>query len=461
LCRALAAAVSLIALIMSMPRVSAAQDAAPLGQPRPLAPVGAVASPNVVFQWTHVPGSTWYLLWLSGLNSEFAYSQWFDAAAVCADDGCAVDPGLSLLSGTYSWWVQPWNAQVLLGELSAEAVFSVTIAPRAAVLTAPTGGSVDASPTFTWELVPGVTWYHLWLSDVTLPTGLQVHERWYAAADVCDFDADVCSVEPPLVLPGGAYKWWVRTWNAEGGYGEWSAPSSFTIDLAPAVPVPIAPTETMTSRPKFVWSRVPGATHYFVWLNGPNGFITQRSFAAESVCDPRQCSVDLGLTLSAGRHTWFVRAYNPYGGLSAWSAEVSVEVNIVPNGVIGVSPSGTINTAMPAFVWQHVTDASWYLVWIVDANGSTVHQQWFSRDAAGCLDDSLCSGAVGVMLAEGSYRWFVRSANASGVGAWSPQMTFIIDVLTPNEHQPGAPATAGEGTIIESDGGADSGRDGG
>jgi hypothetical protein len=444
--------------------VSAAQQhpALPV-QPRPIAPAGAVASPNVVFQWTHVSGSTWYLLWLSGLNSEFAYSQWFDAAAVCADDGCAVDPGLNLLSGTYSWWVQPWSAEALLGELSAEAVFSVNIAPRTAIPTAPTGGLVDTSPTFTWELVPGVTWYHLWISDVTLPTGLQVHERWYAAADICDFDADVCSVKPPLALPGGAYKWWLRTWNAEGGYGEWSAPTSFTIDLAPAAPVPIAPIETMTSSPEFVWSRVPGATHYFLWLNGPDGFITQRSFTAESVCDPRQCSANLGLALSAGQHTWFVRAYNPYGGLSAWSAEMNAVVNIVPDAVIGVSPAGAVNTSMPTFVWRHTADASWYLVWIVDANGGTVHQQWFSRDAAGCSDDGLCSGMIETMLAEGSYRWFVRSSNAHGVGVWSPQMNFIIDVLTPNEYYTGAPATVGsmEGTIIESDGGTDSGRDGG
>lgn len=436
---------------------------APLGQPTPIAPMGAVASPSAVFQWTHVPGSSWYLLWVSGLNSEFAYSQWFEASAICAVGGCSVNPGINLLSGTYSWWVQPWNADALLGELSAEAVFSVNVAPGTVIATAPIGGSLDTSPAFTWELVPGVTWYHLWISDVTLPTGLQVHERWYAAADICDFSADVCSVEPLLALSGGAYKWWVRTWNAEGGYGAWNTPTSFTVDLAPAVPVPLSPTDTMVSSdPTFVWSRVPGATHYFLWLSGPDGFVAQESFAAESVCDARQCDASLGLTLSAGWHSWFVRAYNPYGGLSEWSAETNATVNIVPDAAVGVSPAGVVNAAAPTFVWRHTAAANWYLIWIVDANGVTVHQQWFSRDAAGCSDDGLCSGAVSVVLAEGSYRWFVRSSNASGVGEWSPQVDFVVDVLTLTEDT-GALATEGamEGTSIEADsGGANSGFEG-
>lgn len=436
---------------------------APLAQPKPIAPMGAVASPTAVFQWTHVPGSTWYLLWVSGLNSEFTYSQWFEANGICGVGGCSVNPGLNLLSGTYSWWVQPWNEEALLGALSDEAVFSVNVAPGTVIPTAPIGGTLDTSPSFAWELVPGVTWYHLWISDVTLPTGLQVHERWYAAADICDFDADVCSVEPLLALSGGAYKWWVRTWNPEGGYGAWNTPTSFTVNLAPAVPVPLSPTESMVSSdPTFIWSRVPGATHYFVWLSGPDGFIAQESFATESVCDARQCSAALGVSLSEGWHAWFVRAYNPYGGLSEWSVEMNATVNVVPDMAVGVSPAGVVNAAAPTFIWRHTADATWYLLWIVDANGATVHQQWFSRDAAGCADDGLCSGGVSIVLAEGSYRWYVRSSNASGLSAWSPQVDFVVDVLTLTENTD-SPATEGavEGTSLEADsGGANSGFEG-
>ncbi|PJF26674.1 MAG: hypothetical protein CUN53_06950 [Phototrophicales bacterium] len=137
-------------------------------------------------------------------------------------------------------------------------------------------------------------------------------------------------------------------------------------------------------------------------------------------------------------------------------------MNVVPDTAVGVSPAGIVNVAAPTFVWRHTPDATWYLLWIVDANGVTVHQQWFSQDAAGCADDGLCSGTVSIALAEGSYRWFVRSSNASGLGAWSPQMDFVVDVLTFTEDT-GTPATEGavEGTSLEADsGGANSGYEG-
>ncbi|MDZ4765839.1 MAG: S8 family serine peptidase [Chloroflexota bacterium] len=424
----------------------------PPGQPVTISPMGASANTDPSFVWERVPGAGWYLVWVSGLSSEFVESQWVEAVAVCDVTTCTYDPNFSLLSGTYSWWVLPWNEASLEGPWSNETVFSVTVAPGIVTPISPTGGIVDTSPDFTWELLPGVSWYHLWVSDVTLPTGLLVHELWYPATGICNFTTDVCTVDGSfLALSGGAYKWWVRTFNAEGGYGAWNTPTDFTENIAPAVPVPMIPTGTSANtNPPFEWSRVPGATHYFVWLSGPGGFITQQQFETGAVCDATSCEADLGVSLSGGWHAWFVRSWNTQGGLSAWSAETNFTVTIAPSGTTGISPTGAVASASPTFTWNHEETTTHYLLWIAQSGGGTVHMEWFTEGAAVCTDDDICTATPAIVLPNGNYRFYVRTSNAYGMGPWSPQVDFTVNAApyTPEEI---GPATNGsfEGSSTE------------
>src|SRR6185436_9925234 len=79
--------------------------------------------------------------------------------------------------------------------------------PGAATLISPSGGIATNNPTYTWNKVSGATWYYL---KVDGPSG-NVMQKWYDASAICG--SSTCSVKPTIVLSGGAYTWWIQTWN--------------------------------------------------------------------------------------------------------------------------------------------------------------------------------------------------------------------------------------------------------
>jgi hypothetical protein len=92
--------------------------------------------------------------------------------------------------------------------------FSFT-APGQASLTSPSGPATN-QPTYSWDEVPGATWYYLWVDG---PSG-NVIKQWYTAAEA-NCDGSTCSVTPGVTLGSGEHKWWIQTWN-DAGYGPWS-----------------------------------------------------------------------------------------------------------------------------------------------------------------------------------------------------------------------------------------------
>jgi hypothetical protein len=93
--------------------------------------------------------------------------------------------------------------------------------PAAATLISPSGTATN-NPTYTWDEVPGSTWYYLWVDG---PAG-NVHKQWYTAAQA-NCNGTTCSLSN--VTPGltaGTYTWWIQTWNAAGD-GPWSTAKVF------------------------------------------------------------------------------------------------------------------------------------------------------------------------------------------------------------------------------------------
>jgi len=98
-----------------------------------------------------------------------------------------------------------------------------TIAPPGATtLVSPTGSMTNTSPTYTWTKVSDASRYYLWVDNAAG----NVIQQWYEASAVCG--ASTCSVTPATTLSGGAYTWWVQTWNS-GGHGAWSIPMNFSV----------------------------------------------------------------------------------------------------------------------------------------------------------------------------------------------------------------------------------------
>jgi hypothetical protein len=116
-----------------------------------------------------------------------------------------------------------------------------------------------------------------------------------------------------------------------------------------------------------------------------------------------------------------------------------------PSAPTGVSPSGSISTLNPTYVWNAVTGAVTYEFLVQNLNGVLVDTT-YTAAAANCgAGTGQCSVTPGTSLVDGTnYGWYVRAINASGTSAWSTGLSFTGSMGTP----PNQPVTiAPNGTI--------------
>ena len=159
---------------------------------------------------------TWYRLYVSGPGGKVVLDQWYEASKICL--GATVGAECTVVSptlggGAYVWYVQTYNPAGY-GPWSNNAqptnFNTATVLPGAATLVSPKGDiGTDYNPTYTWNKVPTVTWYRLYVSG---PGGKVVLDRWYEASKIClggTVGAE-CTVVSPT-LGGGAYVWYVQT----------------------------------------------------------------------------------------------------------------------------------------------------------------------------------------------------------------------------------------------------------
>ncbi|HEX5475945.1 MAG TPA: trypsin-like peptidase domain-containing protein [Vicinamibacterales bacterium] len=93
-----------------------------------------------------------------------------------------------------------------------------------------------------------------------------------------------------------------------------------------------------------------------------------------------------------------------------------------------VSPTGTITTATPTFVWNAVTGATSYALWVDDTTATRVKQS-YSAAQAGCASGSgVCAAAPGVALVAGSARFWVQASNFAAASAWSAAGDFTVSL---------------------------------
>lgn len=100
----------------------------PLITPAPLNPVGMITASHPEFQWSAVPGASWYYLWLSDENGK-VLDQWFSSAACGVDNVCRVAP-VTLPAGNYRWWAQAWSEFGGYSAWSGQTDFTVSLPSR-------------------------------------------------------------------------------------------------------------------------------------------------------------------------------------------------------------------------------------------------------------------------------------------------------------------------------------------
>jgi hypothetical protein len=189
-----------------------------------IAPNDTITTGNPTFQWTGNLKATHYKLWIGRADGTTLSSTWYssEAAGCGTDTSCEVTPAsLNLSNGTYRWSIQSMDSggSVTTGYLD----FTV-----GTVLTSPGGTATTRSPTFQWTGNPISTYYKLWVGKAD---GTLLFSQWYSPADAgCSTDLS-CEVtlDTPLNLYNGAYRWFIKSWDSGGS--AWSGGMEFTIDL--------------------------------------------------------------------------------------------------------------------------------------------------------------------------------------------------------------------------------------
>ena len=209
------------------------------------------------------------------------------------------------------------------------------------------------------------------------------------------------------------------------------------IDVVPfavtdSTPVPgmamlISPSgSTNTPTPTYTWYPVQNAIWYRLFVNDSAGNTIDQTYKASDVCTASLCLVTPTTALPAGSATWWVQASNN-GGPGAWSTGLNFTVvSSPPQAATLISPSGSLTTATPTYIWNAVSNATSYRLLVQDAAGTRI-DQWYSPSVAGCASgQGTCSITPSTALASGTGQWWVQTKNSSGEGPLSASLSFTV-----------------------------------
>lgn len=396
-----------------------------LGTARLVSPTGPIATRTPTYVWDPVTDAERYEFSVTdalGVTRE----SWHSAALVCPDS-CSVSPNVTVAIGPGQWKVRAWSTSGA-GDWSAPLGFDASSSkPGKAEPVSPAAAVTSTAPTFTWNAVTGTSYYLLRIVDresVTI-------DRWYRPADAgCPLGSGSCSASPGIDIATGPALWRVLTWNASG-YGPWSDPRNFSVDIAdPLAPVPatIGPTGTINNpNATYSWVRVAGAIGYRLSLNNNGGPAWYWWYTpAGAACDTDdECSVTPLAGLANGTANWQVQSWTD-AGHSDWSPLISLTVDIAPPAApVPTSPNGAAGSATPSFTWDASANATYYYVRIHDATGLRV-DRWLTPSQVGCLGGSACTFSPGVTLASGPGTWRVLAWNSGGYSPWSASLAFDV-----------------------------------
>jgi hypothetical protein len=199
---------------------------------------------------------------------------------------------------------------------------------------------------------------------------------------------------------------------------------TFTVTVQAIRPVILSPIgSTPAQRPLFVWTAVPGAVSYKVWVG--NASTDQRPlFVATSVSTQYQMPTDLGI----GKFELYVQAMYVDGGTGAWS-EIS-RFNVVTSVIVSPLTSRQ-TTPRPTLRWTAIPGAVQYNIWL--DNRSTGQTPVYSQSV------TTTQWTPDADLPLSRYRFWARGVAIDGTTAgWSVPTDFLV-VTSP---QPLSPLTA-------------------
>jgi uncharacterized protein (DUF1800 family) len=420
---------------------------APPGPATLVSPVGDINDPMPTYVWNVVADATEYILQVTASGSQQpAVSQTYQASMVCqqGQPTCAAKPPVTLEPGTYSWTIQTKNGGGL-GPKSQPLVFNLRAnAPGQATLVSPSGNISDNQPTYVWNVAANAQEYIL----LVVGQGNQAPavSQTFQAAMVCQQGQATCSARPPVTLQPGTYSWTIQT-KSGAVLGPVSQPLVFNLKAGtPGGATLVSPTGDINeTQPTYVWSNVANATEYILAVSSGNQQVVNQTFQAAMVCQQGQanCSARPPTPLQPGTYSWTIQTRNNSGN-GPVSQPLSFNVNAgVPGQATLVSPTGTINDAMPTYVWNVVANATEYVLNVKDAGGADRILQTLQSVMVCQQGQATCSARPAVQLAAATYTWTIQSRNNAGNGPVSGSLTFTVSSapanITVQSHQDNDP----------------------
>ncbi len=218
----------------------------------------------------------------------------------------------NLPQGTYTFRAQVWYQGIAVSSLSTVMQFQVitlSTAPVATTVLAPSGNCADGSPVIAWQTVPNVTWYKVWINN----TKGSDFSDWYRVSEV-DIDGSVCAVDPLLNLAKGSYSVRILTYNGVE-YGPWSAPLNFEVnkDACPGKPIIVDAQNSTSGAPAILdWIATPGSDWYYVLIYNSSGSAAFNDWVRASAVE-HDVLCSLSTKLAKGSYKMWVKTYNANG----------------------------------------------------------------------------------------------------------------------------------------------------
>ncbi|MFM7057248.1 MAG: hypothetical protein ACKO2P_10040 [Planctomycetota bacterium] len=383
-----------------------------------LGPVGTLADPLPIFNWTTAANVASYSLEVETFDATTnAWQQYLLRNGLTTT---TLTSPQQFIQGDFRARVRALGNNGKFTEYSNFVTFTIDVpAPGIPTLLKPAGETGEPFPLFEWTQAANAKVYTLWVINRT--TGQRVIFRTdYNGLTYTHFSA----------LANGSYRAWLQATNSVGEKSPWSRAVDFVVAaLKPVAPTLLSPASSTTSAsPQFTWTDVKAARYELQVNNLTTG---QSRFIFVSNIPGTQTSFDPTTVFTQGSYVAWVRGFNGSDEPGPWSAALRFSVDILPppaptmTGPLGAAGSRVVTTLNPTYSWTAVARAERYELMV---NNITTGETQVIRknDITGLSFTSLVSQK------QGEIRAWVRGINsASEAGDWSRVFSFLIDEATP------------------------------
>ncbi|RME81912.1 MAG: hypothetical protein D6775_12375, partial [Caldilineae bacterium] len=280
--------------------------------PRPLQPAEDAVLQDFGdgFTWEPVPGAASYLFEIDD-DPAFGSVNYSDKTLAPAHT-----PRQRLGNSVYYWRVTPIDYRNNYGQPSPARRFEMAWNEAPTLLGPDDNVVTPFLPAFHWTAIKGAAFYEVDLS--TSPNFI----------DTETYKTHNTSYTPNLPLTNDAeYYWRVRAIDANNNSGADSEARSFRMawNYAPTL---LSPTDNYfsLSNPLFLWTPVPGAEQYELWIDESNTFALPVKIKVKTHATRSYVS-SWGQFAFPGTYYWRVRALDSGNNAGPWSATYSFRLN--------------------------------------------------------------------------------------------------------------------------------------